>query len=66
MFKKENELKATIFSKENENEELTKKINEYERSIEACRQELIEVKSKLNVSFRLGTVDFNYYDDGSF
>ena len=66
MFKKENELKATIFSKENENEELTKKINEYERSIEACRQELIEVKSKLNVSFRLRTVDFNYYDDGSF
>ena len=42
------------------------KITEYERSIEACRQELIEVKSNLNVSFWLKTVDFNYYDDGSF
>ena len=46
--KYENELKATFFLKEKENQDLMNQINEYERCIEAVREELIDVQSKLN------------------
>ena len=45
----ENQFKKKLQLVEKENQELINKINEYERCIEAVREELIDVQSKLNV-----------------
>ena len=47
--KYENELKATIFSKEKENKELMIKIIEYERFVQDTRQKQLDDKFKFNV-----------------